>query len=175
MKTFFIFMTFFISTAQAASDGLSYQLYCSGNRGRVAISVYTSGDRLFVRYNNSLGAVDFPLYEGVVTRATIPYVNIAEKELASLDYEVLVSWPVSSCEFKDQDPLLMGCGGESIMHLPKNSPVQSQSFKTAHLIEEQISNTFNIFRIRWGLVGENFHHFLAMPFDPAQCQARLKR
>ncbi len=167
-----LFFTLLIESSFAA---ISYNLFCSGNRGRVSISAYSSNERLYVQYSNALGAIDFPLYEGVVTKSTIPYVKIAEKELASLDYDVLLSWPIFECEFSPTDPLLMKCGGAATFHRPENSPLQSLSFSTAHLFEEGLSNTFKTFRVRWGLVGENFHHFLALPFDPKQCQASLKR
>lgn len=164
-----------LMTISSANAALSYNLYCSGNRGRVAIAAYTRNDRLYVQYSNALGAADFPLYEGIVTRSTIPYVNIAEKELASLDYEVLVSWPLEKCEFHETDSDLMRCGGEAQFHHPQNSPVQSISFSTAKVTEEGLSATYQIFKIRWGLVGENFHHFLALPFDPTKCRTSLKK
>ncbi len=165
-------LTFQIESGFAA---VSYQLSCSGNRGRVSVTAYTAADRLYVLYNNALGAIDFPLYEGVVTRAALTYVKIAEQELSSLDYEVLLSWPINECEFKSTDPLLMKCGGSATIHRPENTPVKSFSFSTAHLTEAGLDNTFNTFRIRWGLMGENFHHFLALPFDPKHCQASLKQ
>lgn len=161
-------ITLSLSTAEA----FSYQLFCNGNRGRVAVSVYTQEQRLFVHYSNSLGAVDFPLYEGVVTRATIPYVKIAEQELSSIDHEVLVSWPLPQCEFNQAEPLLMKCGGESLWHRPENSPLRTVTFNTAKVTEEGLDTTFETFKIRWGIAGENFHHFLALTFDPSRCQAR---
>lgn len=170
----FILLFLIIGTTATSQAALSYSLYCSGNRGRVAVAAYTRENRLYVQYSNALGAADFPLYEGIVTRTTIPYVNIAEKELASLDYEVLVSWPMEKCEFNGHDSDLMRCGGEAQFHHPQNSPVQSISFSTAKVTEEGLSGTFRIFKIRWGLVGENFHHFLALPFDPTKCQTSLK-
>jgi hypothetical protein len=153
----------------------NYQLFCSSNRGRSALSIYTNNQRVYVSYQNSLGAIDFPLYEGVVTRATIPYVNIAEKELKDLDYEAVVSWPLPQCEFNEQNPMLMRCGGESLFHRPEGTALQSLGFSTNKVTEEGVSNVYEMVKIRWQIQGADFLHFLGLTFDPSQCQVRYKK
>lgn len=158
-----------------SADALEYRAFCSGNRGRVAVSLYSSKDRLYMRYNNLMGSDDFPLYEGVVTKLTLPVIKIAQEELGSLDQEVLVSWPIEKCDFSDKDPLIMRCGGEAKFHLPEGTNLTSYNFSTSRVKEDDLTNSFDIFKIRWGVDSPDFHHSLAMPFNPAYCQASLKR
>ncbi|AUN97884.1 hypothetical protein DOM21_11860 [Bacteriovorax stolpii] len=171
MKFLSLLFVFLINTSHA----LEYRAFCSGNRGKVAISFYSSKDRLYLRYNNLMGADDFPLYEGVVTKLTLPVIKIAEEELSSLDQEVLVSWPIEKCDFNDKDPLIMQCGGEAQFHLPLNTNLTSYTLITSRVKEESLTNVFDMFKIRWGIDSPDFHHSLALPFDPKLCQASLKR
>lgn len=171
MKVLSLLFIFLINTAHA----LEYRAFCSGNRGKVAVSIYSGQGRLYMRYNNVMGADDFPLYEGVVTKLTLPVIKIAQEDLASLDQEVLVSWPLEKCEFSDKDDLIMECGGEATFHRPENTGLTSYTFITSRIKEEGLKNTFDIFKIRWGVDSSDFHHSLALPFNPAMCQASLKR
>ncbi len=153
---------------------LEYRAFCSGNRGKVALSVYSSNQRIYVRYNNAMGADDFPLYEGVVTKLALPVIKIAEEQLASLDQEVIVSWPVGNCEFNSNDPLIMQCGGPAEFHYPTNTNLTSYTFITSRVTEQSLTSKFESFKVRWGIDSPDFHHSLAMPFDPKLCQATLK-
>lgn len=171
MKFLSLLFVLLINTSYA----LEYRAFCSGNRGRVAISLYSNNDRLYLRYNNVMGADDFPLYEGIVTKLTLPVIKIAQVDLASLDQEVLVSWPLEKCQFSDQDAMIMQCGGEATFHLPKNTNLTSYTLITSRVKEESLTNSFDIFKIRWGVDSPDFHHSLALPFDPTRCQGSLKR
>ena len=168
-------ISFLLLTLTFSAHALEYKAYCSGNRGKVAISVYSSNNRIYLRYNNAMGSDDFPLFEGVVTKLTLPVIDIARDQLSSLDEEVLVSWPIEKCEFNDNDPLIMQCGGRAEFHYPKNTNLTSYTFITSRVTEESLTNVFNIFKIRWGIDSPDFHHSLAMPFDPNLCQAKLTR
>ena len=166
---FFIFL--YILSFPAWSK--NYKAFCSGNRGQVAISMATYKNRLYVSYSNFLGAKDFPLYEGVVTRMTYPFLKIADEELITLEHEVQVSWPMENCQFSSHTPALMKCSGEAIFHIPKNSMLRSYTFGTSFIREESLTETYDIFKVRWGIEGEYFHHHIAMPFDPKLCSAEL--
>lgn len=165
-----LFLTFAMN-----ANALEYRAYCAGNRGKVGISIYSNKDRIYLRYNNAMGSDDFPLYEGVVTKLTLPVIDIARDQLASLDQEVLVSWPVENCEFNDKDPLIMQCGGKAEFHYPQNTNLTSYTFITSRVTEENLTDVFKIFKIRWGIDSPDFHHSLAMPFDPKMCTAKLIR
>lgn len=158
----------------SSAEALEYRAFCSGNRGKVALSIYSSNKRIYVRYNNAMGADDFPLYEGVVTKLAMPVIKIAEEQLASLDQEVIVSWPQENCQFNSKDPLIMQCGGEAIFHYPTNTNLNSYTFITSRVTEESLTNKFESFKVRWGIDSPDFHHSLAMPFDLKLCQASLK-
>jgi hypothetical protein len=128
MKTLsLISLLFLISNSSFA---LTYRAQCVGNRGSVAVSLYSSKDKLFMRYSNALGADDFPFYEGSVTKMTMPFINIAQSELSSIDHEVLVSWPIDQCSFSSTNALLMECNGAAAFVIPENSKLQSLTFST---------------------------------------------
>ncbi len=164
-----LFLAALIISSQ--SYALTYRAQCIGNGGKLAVAFYSSNDKLFMRYSNSRGAVDFPFYEGTVTQASMPFVKIAEKELSSIDQEVSLSWPLSKCTFNEETPLLMSCDGPATFTIPENSKLESYTLTTTMTREESLSYSYDIFKIRWGIEGENFHHSLALPFDPKNCQA----
>lgn len=156
------------------SYALEYRAACSGNRGKVSVQMYTSSGRLYMQYSNATGADDFPLYEGVVTKLTLPIIKIAQDDLANLDNQVLVSWPLDQCKFNLKEPLIMDCNGVGIFHFPLNANLSSTTLITSKVTEESLTNKYEIFKIRWGIDDQDFHHSLALPFDPAQCKALLK-
>ncbi len=149
---------------------LSYRAQCIGNGGRVAVAIYTSQDKIFMRYSNSLGSADFPFYEGLVTKNSMPFIKIAEKELSSIDHEAIVSWPVEKCKFNEETPLLMSCDGAATFIQPEKSKLESYTLITSMTKESALSYSYDIFKIRWGIEGEDFHHSILMPFDPNNCQ-----
>ena len=127
-----------------------------------------------MQYNNAMGAEDFPLYEGVVTKLVLPVIKIAQEDLSGLGEQVLVSWDLSQCQFNQADPLIMQCNGEGTFLFPIKSNLKSYTFITSRVTETGLNSKYDIFKIRWGVDSSDFHHALAMPFDPSMCSADLK-
>ncbi len=171
MKLSSLLLTLLLSTNSYA---LEYRAACSGNRGKVSVQMYTSGERLYMQYSNAMGSDDFPLFEGVVTKLALPVIKIAQEELAELDQHVLVSWDLNKCRFNPKEPLIMDCGGEGVFHFPINSNLKSYTLITSKVTEESLTSKYDIFKIRWGIDSPDFHHSLALPFDPSTCKATLK-
>lgn len=167
-------LTFFLLFITTKSYALEYRAACSGNRGKVSVQMYSSGGRLYMQYSNAMGADDFPLYEGVVTKLAMPVIKMAQDELANLDDRVLVSWPLDQCRFNSNEPLIMDCNGVGLFHFPLNTNLSSTTLITSKVTEVSLTNKYEIFKIRWGIDGQDLHHSLALPFDPAQCMAQLK-
>lgn len=153
------------------SLALSYRAQCIANRGNVFFALFTKENKLFVKYNNAMGASNFPVYEGTVTKSTVPYLNIAFDELSSIDYELLLSWPVEKCSFSSINNFLVECNGPATFILPRESGLQSFNISTSVIKENSLSATYDIFKMRLGIEGKDFHHSIAMPFDPRFCQA----
>ena len=86
----------------------------------------------------------------------------------------MASWPISACKFSEKRPLLVSCNGPSDFQVPANAKIGSTMFSTTISREESLDYAYDVFRLRWGMDGENFHHFIVMPFDPANCEARYK-
>lgn len=170
MKSLLLLATLLIHSAYA----LEYRATCTGNRGQVTVQMYSNSERLFMQYSNEMGAANFPLFEGVVTKLTLPVIQIAQDDLGSLDQRVLVSWPLNRCKFNQKDPLVMQCDGEGTFHFPKESNLISYTLITSRVVEESLTNKFEVFKIRWGIDSSDFHHSVAMPFDQSLCKATLK-
>lgn len=156
------------------SFAITYRSICAGNRGKVSVQMYSSGDRLYLQYSNSMGSNDFPLYEGVVTKLTLPVIQISQDELGALDEQVLVSWELSKCRFNPKEPLIMDCAGEGTFHFPANTNLKSYTLITSKVTEESLTSKYETIKIRWGIDSPDFHHSIAMPFDPSMCKATLK-
>lgn len=171
MKVFALALIVFSMNAHA----LSYRAQCIGNGGKVSVVLYTHEGKLVMKYGNARGAVDFPFYEGTVTKAALPFIKMAEKELAEIDQEVTVTWPVEKCTFNEETPLLMSCNGAGTFILPEKTKLETYTFFTAMTKEESLSYSYDIFKIRWGIEGENLHHSIVMPFDPNRCMAEYKK
>lgn len=170
MKYLFGFLVLFSAHASATD----FQGVCTGNRGAVALSLFTRDERLFLRYLNQAGGEDFPIYEGIVTRRSLGYIALAEEELRELDQEVVVSWPIKACQFNPERPQLVSCDGEAQMHVPQGAKIKSLGFSTGIVTEERRTQMFESLKLRWTLEGEGLIHLLAMTFDPKACQFRLK-
>jgi hypothetical protein len=177
MKFFFLFLIFISLNLHAET----YRAFCSGNRGQVGVSIYSSSDadgsnkKITLRYENNLGSDDFPYYEGIVTKLAVPYIEVAKKDLSVLDHEVVVTWPMEKCQFSEEQPLLIQCHGEGEVLIPKDSNLKGTSLSMAYVTEENLTATFNSIKMRWGIDSPNYHHSLGLPFDPKTCQAEYKK
>lgn len=145
---------------------------CTGNRGQVSLSVAVANDRLYVEYGNVNGAADFPIYEGVVTRATFPFLEAASQELASISTQLAVSWPVSACQLNPQRPELFHCDGVGEIHAPKRTSLRVLGFSTGIVSELRRGLSFETFKLRWQIEGEGLFHLVTMPFNPRDCGFR---
>jgi hypothetical protein len=154
-------------------QAMTYRAQCIGNAGKASVDMYTKDNVLYLRYSSSLGAADFPFYEGAVSKNSLPFIKIAETELASLDHEVLLSWPVEKCTFNEERPLMMACNGAATFVLPEHTKLESYTLFTAMDKEQSLTYSYDIFKIRWGIEGEYFHHSLMLPFDPKLCWAEF--
>lgn len=155
------------STAQASS----YRAQCIGNGGKLSLVFYTNGDKLVMKYGNARGAADFPFYEGTVTKSSMPFIKMAEQELSEIDQEITVTWPVDKCSFSEETPLLMNCNGAGTFILPEKTKLETYTLTTTKTVEESLTYSYETFKVRWGVEGENLHHSIVMPFDPKNCMA----
>lgn len=149
-----------------------FQFYCVGNRGQVALTAHTYKGEFILRYSNAMGKKDFPFYEGTITKLALPYIREAEKELDVLDHEVIVKWPAEKCQIDKENPLMFQCNGEGKFSDPAHAHLKSYTLTSAIVTETNMSASYEIFKIRWGIDTENFHHSLAFPFDPKNCGAK---
>jgi hypothetical protein len=124
-----------------------------------------------MKYGNARGAVDFPFYEGTVTKASLPFIKMAETELSEIDQEITVTWPVEKCTFSEETPLLMNCNGAGTFILPEKTKLETYTLTTTKTVEESLTYSYETFKVRWGVEGENLHHSIVMPFDPKNCMA----
>lgn len=170
MKYLFGFLAL-ISLQAHATD---FQAVCTGNRGAVALNLFTRDERLVLRYLNQAGSDDFPIFEGIVTRRSLGYISMAEEELRELDQEVVVSWPIKKCQFNPEKPQLVSCDGEGLLQVPQGAKIKSLGFSTGIVKEERRTQVFESLKLRWTLEGEGLIHLIAMTFDPKACQFRLK-
>jgi len=169
------YLAFVLVVLSMNAHALSYKAQCIGNGGKMAIHLYTDKDKLVLKYDNARGAEDFPFYEGSVTKAGLPFIQLAEKELSEIDQEVMVTWPIEKCTFNVENPLLMTCNGAGTFLLPEKTKLETYTFMTTMTKEESLSWSFDILKIRWGIEGENLHHSIVMPFDPSKCIAEFKK
>jgi hypothetical protein len=167
MKNLILFAVLLPTLAQA-----EYQFFCVGNRGQVALSAHTYKGEFFLRYSNAMGRDDFPFYEGTVSKFAMPYIREAEKELSVIDQEAVVKWPAEKCEISKENPLMFQCNGEGTFTSENHSHLKSFTFSSAMVTETNMTNSYEIFKIRWSIDTVNFHHSLAFPFDPKSCSAR---
>lgn len=161
------FIALFLLTSEAYA--YTYKAACVGNRGKVSVAISTYKDRMYFQYANADGAKEFPLYEGTVTKSSMVFIKLAEKELASVDNQLQVSWPAEDCNVSEKDHRIVECNGEGRVDLPKAGKLRSFAFFTTVVREEAIANTFETFKVRISLQGEDFLHSIAMPFDPRHC------
>lgn len=175
MKSLATFAALMLTVFSMNAQALSYRAQCIGNGGKMAVMLYTVKDQLIMKYGNARGRVDFPFYEGVVTKASLPFIKIAESELAEIDQDVTISWPIEKCSFNEENPLLMSCNGAGTFLVPEKTKLESYTFMTAMSREESLGYSYDIFKIRWGIEGESFHHSIVMPFDPKNCAAEYKK
>ncbi|HWU44689.1 MAG TPA: hypothetical protein VN132_14655 [Bdellovibrio sp.] len=172
-KSLYRAILFFIPVIVFNSSALaSYKADCFANDGRIQVEISISNGRLYLNYSNYLGAVDFPLFEGVVTKGLLPLIKIAEKDLSGIDHELRVSWPLESCHFHETEAFIMGCQGKAQIHSPKKIDLAFYSLSANVVTEQTLDQTYKIYKLRWGVQGPGNYHFISMTFDPETCRVK---
>lgn len=155
-----------------AKEQSPYQLYCSGNRGKVLILFEQVNDKIRFTYTNTEGKKEFPIYEGVVTDRTMPFLKFAKKELDIIDSRLVLEWKIEQCKTPTKDSMIITCDGEAAVIYPTDSNLTSFDVFTSRINEQTPSFKFETFKINLGLDSKNMHYLISMPFDPAQCEVK---
>jgi hypothetical protein len=167
MKTMLSLFLLLNSTFSFADN--EFQLFCGGNRGKVSIFFEQVKNKIRFTYTNTEGQKDFPIYEGVVTPQTLPFIKLAQKELSKIDTKLVIEWNIEQCKQPTDDPMIFACDGEAQIVFPENIKIKSFDVFTGHLKEQTPTFTYEMIKLRLGLDSENLHYLVGMPFDPSQC------
>ncbi len=170
MKKIFLFILFTIHHTYAFE---TYQLQCSGNRGKVNVVIEKTENKIRFSYNNLDGKKDFPIYEGVVTLNSLPFINKAQKDLSIIDTKLVLEWNIDQCDLPTENPMIIACNGEVDIQFPKNSKLKSYNFFTSILSEKTPNFTYELLKVRLGLDTDQLHYLATMPFDPGHCQLTI--
>jgi len=170
MKKIFLFTLFTINISHAFE---TYQLQCSGNRGKVNVVIEKTENKIRFTYNNLEGKKDFPLYDGIVTANTLPFIKAAQKDLALIDNKLVLEWNLDQCNLPNENPMIIACNGEVDVIFPKNSKLKSYDFYTSILSEKTPNFTYEMLKVRLGLDTDQMHYLTTMPFDPGHCQLSI--
>jgi len=168
---YFIFLLFLFSNSAFALE--KYQLLCNGNRGKVNVVIEKENEKVRFTYNNLEGKKDFPIYEGIVTASTLPFIKSAQKDLAIIDTKLVLEWDVDQCNLPTDNPMIIACNGEVDVTVPKNSKLKSNNFFTSILNEKTPNFTYEMLRIRLGLDTDKLHYLASFSFDPNHCQLTI--
>jgi len=167
-NSIYILSTLFIIVIN--TPALAYAPFsCFGQNGKVQVSINQTEDSYVLTYLNSEGRKNFPVYEGVVTRSAMGFINMGFKELFDIDKKLVLAWKKSSCQFSKENPLILSCNGEGRVLIPENQTLKSYILNTSISEEKSLSNTFHVFKFRLGLDSQSLHYSLTFPFDPKKC------
>jgi hypothetical protein len=158
--------------SQSAFADVTYQLYCTGNRGKVAVLIEKIESKIRFTYTNIEGKNDFPIYEGVVTPSSMPFIKMAQKELSVIDNKLILEWNIEQCNKPTDNSKIISCDGEAKLIFPEKAKIKSFDFFTSVVEEKTPTFTYEIFKIRLGLDSENMHYLATMPFDPSNCSVK---
>lgn len=151
----------------------TYQLQCFGNRGKVNIVIEKTENKIRFTYNNLEGKKDFPIYDGVVTPNSLPFIKAAQKDLSIIDTKLVLEWNVEQCDMPTDNPMIITCNGEVDVQFPKNSKLKSFNFFTSIINEKTPRFTYEMLKVRLGLDTDQMHYLATMPFDPGHCQLNV--
>lgn len=168
MKIFFLLIGLMSLSIKSYSTE-NFQIFCQGNRGKVHLLIERNDSKIRLTYNNLDGKKDFPLYDGVVTLNSLPFIKMAEKELSLIDSKLVFEWNLEQCQKNNEDSYLVECNGEAELIYPLNLKIKSFDFFSSRTQEKTPHFTYEIYKVRLGLDSERMHYMASMPFDPSQC------
>jgi hypothetical protein len=166
-KLLLLFFSFILFNFSWAKD--IYRVVCSANRGQLGIEFKIDETTASFSYFNVKGGSQFPLYEGVVTKDSIPVINIALSDLKEINQKLVVEWKSEQCTFKNKNDFLFKCDGEGKVYGSQNTDLKSFILRSALSNETSFDYSYDVFKIRLGLDSANLHHSIVMPFNPKSC------
>lgn len=152
----------------------SFLLVCA--MSVAAGKIWSEGDKVYFRYEDRLGKINFPIYEGVVTPPMGPMLDYAAKDLEVFDGLVLVAWDKKDCRWDVARPGLIECSGRGEFLAPREvQGLTTNGISTTIERSERLSLQWERVKFNWGVDSQKqyyVHHFVTFPFNRAQCTAK---
>jgi len=136
--------------------------------------IWLQDDKVYFRYDDQIGKLNFPIHEGIVTPPQLTMINQAAQDLSVFDGTVLVSWPKSLCRIDEVRPFLIDCSGRGQILHPQNSGLTTSGIATKIEANESLDFTYDRLKIQWTLAtvaSPTRYHFVTFPFNKLHCQA----
>jgi hypothetical protein len=163
-----LLISFLLSTARAAD------FHISCNSSVNSVQVYTQEDRVYFRFYDSLGFKDFPVFNGMVTPVSVPFITRGVRELAVFDGSMRLSWERKLCRYDESKPLLVMCEGSGRVEEPAGAAFTPTGMNTAVETQERLDLSFARLNFNVGLntpSADFMHYFLQFPFNKVNCTA----
>ncbi|MBX3017743.1 MAG: hypothetical protein KF767_07640 [Bdellovibrionaceae bacterium] len=153
----------------------SFLLICA--MSVAAGKIWSEGDSVYFRYEDRLGKINFPIYEGVVTPPMGPMLDYAAKDLAVFDGVVLARWDKKNCKWDKARPQLIECSGRGEILAPANvAPgLSTNGISTTIERNERLSLEWERVKFNWGVDSQKeyyVHHFVTFPFNRMNCSGK---
>lgn len=153
----------FAGTDQVEPKGL----HCMDRGAQVEIVLRNSSDGVDFLAWSARGIDGWPLYQGVVTKDVLKFLEFELEDLKNLPWHVELHWPKKSCKINADGPFFAECFGTATPRL--DFPYESNSLVIYRVNEKSPSGDYNSYRLSWGLTTESTTYFLGFSFYDPLC------
>lgn len=134
--------------------------------------IWSDDKGIHFRLVDTLGFDDFPLYEGVVNTAMMPYLERESKDLKVIGGELEVLFPKDHCKWDSKRKDLVLCSGGGRIVAPQTKDLHVSDVSTTVETDQRLDLSYQRIKFNMGLdtaTGPYAHYFLAFPFDRTRC------
>lgn len=147
----------------------TFHMICTAADVKSSIEITSTNDKMVFSYINNAGKKYFPLYSGVVTAQTLPYLKTAKYALSNLGPKIEFSWPLDQCTINEDQLYLVKCMKNAVVTFPKHTGLRANSFSTSLINEQTFSFSYEKLSVRFILMVDNKNYEIAIPFSKERC------
>lgn len=152
----------------------NYSIACTTSVAEM--DVWSDGQLVHLKMEDSAGFDDFPIYEGTVTPAMLGIISRGATDLKVLDGEMEITWDAKGCTFDPKRPNMMSCKGPGTMSTPKTDSLKVFGLATSSNHEETMEISADVLNIRVTMFTndqQSVPYFLVFPFAADHCESSL--
>ncbi len=149
------------------SENASSGLHCFDRGTQIEVIVRNQSEGLDFFAWSAKGIEGWPLYQGVVTKDALRFIQFQLEDLKDMPWHVQLRWPKGSCKVTTEGLFLAECFGPSTALV--EFPYESNSLVIYRVQDSSVSNEYKSYRLSWSVTTPATTYFLGFVFYDPLC------